>query len=90
VAATAKRDLEPGEALDGEGGYQLWSRLVRASDSRAAGMLPIGLAHGVKLKNRVAKDQPVRWADVDLDESQEAVRVRREMERRFAEQATAS
>lgn len=55
VAATAKRDLEPGEALDGEGGNLLWGRLVRASDSRAAGMLPIGLTHGVKLKNRVAR-----------------------------------
>jgi predicted homoserine dehydrogenase-like protein len=50
-------------------------------------MLPIGLAHGVKLKNRVAKDQAALGADVDLDESQEAVRVRRDMERRFAEQA---
>ncbi len=87
VAATAKRDLEPGETLDGEGGYLLWGRLVRASDSSAAGMLPIGLAHGAKLKNRVAKDQPVRWVDVEIDESQEAVRVRREMERRFGEQA---
>ena len=90
VAATAKRDLEPGETLDGEGGYLLWGRLVRASDSSTAGMLPIGLAHGVRLKNRVAKDQPVRWADVDIDESHEAVRVRREMERRFGEEATAA
>ena len=87
VAAAAKRDLEPGEVLDGEGGHLLWGRLVRASDSRAAGMLPIGLAHGVKLKNRVARDQPVCWADVEIDEDREAVRVRRAMERRFAEQA---
>jgi predicted homoserine dehydrogenase-like protein len=53
-------------------------------------MLPIGLALGVKLKNRVPKDQPVCWADVDIDESYEAVRVRREMERRFKEEATAA
>ena len=29
VVATAKRDLAPGERLDGEGGYTVWNKLLR-------------------------------------------------------------
>ena len=49
--------------------------------------LPIGLAHGVTLKNAVARDRPVTWSDVDIDETSQAVRVRREMETLFAQDA---
>jgi len=80
VVATAKRDLQPGEMLDGEGGYTVWGRLMPAGDSLALGGLPIGLAHGVKLVAPVAAGMPVRWADVAIDDGSEAVRVRREME----------
>jgi predicted homoserine dehydrogenase-like protein len=30
VVATAKRDLKPGELLDGEGGYTVWGKLLPA------------------------------------------------------------
>ena len=80
VAATAKRDLAAGEMLDGEGGYTVWGRLMPAEDSLAVGALPIGLAHGVKLKNPIAEGGTVRWADVEYDETADAVRFRREME----------
>jgi len=46
AVATAKRDLKPGEILDGEGGYTVVGRLMRATDSLTAGALPRGLAHG--------------------------------------------
>ena len=58
-----------------------------AAASLAAGGLPIGLAHGVTLKHAVAKDQPVGWADVDIDPNIQAVQVRREMEAMFADPA---
>lgn len=83
VVATAKRDLAEGEMLDGEGGYTVWGKLMPASDSLALGGLPIGLAHGCRLKRPLAEGAPVRWADVDMDETQEIVRVRREMEAQF-------
>jgi len=85
AVATAKRDLHPGEELDGEGGFTVYGKLMSADASLAAGGLPIGLAHGVKLKNAVAKDRPVGWADVEIDASSQAVRVRREMEAMFAD-----
>ncbi|MGE0719906.1 MAG: NAD(P)H-dependent oxidoreductase, partial [Alphaproteobacteria bacterium] len=84
VVATAKRDLAEGEVLDGEGGYRVYGRLMPARDSLAMGGLPLGLAHGVRLKRPIAAGQPVGWADVAVDETAEAVRVRREMEAMFA------
>ena len=61
-----------------------------AADSLAAGGLPIGLAHGVRLKNPVAVNQPVGWADVEIDETVQAVAIRREMEAMFAGPARAA
>ncbi len=87
VVAVAKRDLAAGEALDGEGGYTVWGKLMPAADSLALGGLPLGLAHGVRLRNAVAMGAPVRWADVEIDEDSQAVRVRREMEAMFGEKA---
>jgi len=80
AVATAKRDLAAGEVLDGEGGYRVYGRLMPAAGSRDLGGLPIGLAHGVRLRQPVAQGRPVRWADVEFDPGAEAVRVRREME----------
>lgn len=80
VVATAKRDLEAGERLDGEGGHTVWGRLMPAKASLELGGLPIGLASGVRLKRRILQGAPVRWQDVELDESAQAVRVRRELE----------
>jgi predicted homoserine dehydrogenase-like protein len=83
VVATAKRDLKAGEILDGEGGYTVYGKLVPAEDSLRLGGLPLGLAHGVKLLNPVASGQAVRWPDVQVDASSDAVKVRREMEQAF-------
>ena len=54
----------------------------------AAGRLPIGLAHKVKLTRPIKAGGIVRWSDVAADETSEPVRIRREMERRFAGAAT--
>ncbi len=84
VAAVAKRDLAAGEDLDGEGGFTVWGRLMPAADSLAVGALPIGLAHGLRLERPVAAGAVVTFADVRLDEGDETLAVRREMERAFA------
>jgi predicted homoserine dehydrogenase-like protein len=84
VVATAKRDLAAGEILDGEGGYTIWGKLMPAGDSIAYGGLPIGLASKVTLKNAVPANQCVRWSDVEVDESMQAVQVRRALEATLA------
>ncbi len=80
AVATAKRDLTPGEMLDGEGGYAVWANAIPASKSLAIGGLPIGLAHNVRLKRPVAKDTIVRFEDVELERDLDVVALRREME----------
>ena len=59
----------------------MYGRLMPSEDSTASGALPIGLAHGVSIRNAVAKGEVARWSDVTIDEDQEPVRLRREMER---------
>ncbi len=85
VVATAKRDLKVGEVLDGEGGYCVWGKQMAAAQSVAMGALPLGLAHDVKLKNPIAQGEQVRWIDVDIDQTLEAVRFRRQMEQAFSQ-----
>jgi len=90
VVATAKRDLATGELLDGEGGYCVYGKLMPAGQALKSSALPIGLASNVKLKNKVAAGQPVRWSDVGYDETELTVQVRREMERRFTKNSPSS
>ncbi|HAS18921.1 MAG: Gfo/Idh/MocA family oxidoreductase [Burkholderiales bacterium] len=80
VMAVAKRDLKAGEILDGEGGYTVVGQLAPADKSLKLGALPLGLAHGLKLKNVKSAGQPLTWDDVDFDENVIAIKVRREME----------
>ncbi len=81
--AAAKRDLKPGEILDGEGGYTVVGKLMSAKDSLAIGAFPLGLAHKVKVVNPVKAGTALRWSDVQVDDTLEAVRIRREMEALF-------
>jgi predicted homoserine dehydrogenase-like protein len=84
VAAVAKRNLRAGEMLDGEGGYTVWGKLMPAQTSLQVGALPIGLAHRVKLVRDVAHGAVVRWTDVEIDDGNETVKVRKQMEVMFA------
>ena len=86
VVATAKRDLKAGDMLDGEGGYCVWGKQTPAERSLDEGLLPLGLAHNVKLKRNVATGQQLKWSDVAYDPNDVAVKVRREMEAAFGRQ----
>jgi predicted homoserine dehydrogenase-like protein len=83
VVATAKRHLMAGEMLDGEGGYTVWGKLLPAQDSLMLGGVPIGLAHGAKLLCDVPAGQPVRWHDIAVTETSEALQVRQSMEQTY-------
>jgi predicted homoserine dehydrogenase-like protein len=83
VVATAKTALKAGVVLDGEGGFCVWGKQTPANVSLDNELLPLGLAHNVKLKNDVAEGQALKWSDVVYDSGDVAVRVRREMEDTF-------
>jgi predicted homoserine dehydrogenase-like protein len=91
AVAVAKRALVVGDMLDGEGGYTVWGRLMPAAASVAAGALPIGLAHRVRVLRPVAAGAVVRWNDVEPIAG-DAADIRRQMERMFvpARQLTAA
>ena len=80
VVAVTKRDLKPGEVLDGEGGYTVAGQLRPSRLSVGMGALPLGLTGGAKVVRPVAADTVLTWADVEIDETQVAVRLRREVE----------
>ena len=79
VVAVAKRDIEVGEILDGEGGYTVWGRIMPAAASITVQALPIGLASKVKLGRAVKKGQVVTLNDIDADSNAQAWQVRAKM-----------
>jgi predicted homoserine dehydrogenase-like protein len=83
VCAVAKRGLRKAELLDGEGGFCVWGRQTPAEISLAKGYLPLGLAHGMKLKREIAQGQAIHWSDVDFDPNDSSILLRREMEAYF-------
>jgi predicted homoserine dehydrogenase-like protein len=85
VVATAKRDLAPGDTLDGEGGYTVWGKLLPADSSVRLGGLPLGLAHDVKVIRPVKKGRSLCWADVAMDTTTHAYTIRKQMEAMFAQ-----
>lgn len=83
VVATAKRPLKKGEILDGEGGYMVWGKQVPAPKSLEMGGLPLGLASDVPLTREIAEGEQLTWSDAVIDETDHAVKIRREMEAAF-------
>ena len=83
VASVAKRDLKKGDILDGEGGYTVYGRLVRADESVTGSYLPVGLSRGAKLLRPVSKDSILTYQDVGLDRSALSYRIRQTLEDDF-------
>lgn len=80
VVAIAKRNLHPGDLLDGEGGYTVYGGLLPAAMSLRQGALPAGLAHGARMVAPVNAGEVILRSAVRLDDSAPAVRLRRELE----------
>jgi predicted homoserine dehydrogenase-like protein len=79
AVAVAKRDLAPGDVLDGEGGYTVWGKLLPVEESLRVGALPIGLAGDARVRRDIAAGSVVGWTDVEPFAST-AVQARRDME----------
>jgi len=83
VASVAKKDLKPGDILDGEGGNTVYGRLARAEDSVVSKYLPIGLSSKAKVIRSVAKDSILTYDDVEVDDRLFSYRLRKIMEAEF-------
>ena len=64
VATIAKTDLDPGDRLDGIGGFTTYGVAYDIDEAVSGDMLPMGLSEGAVLGRRVARDQIIRWSDV--------------------------
>lgn len=80
VACVAKKDLNPGDVLDGEGGYCVFGRLFPAHTSVKAGYLPMGLSNKARVVRPVKKDSVVTYDDVELDQTTFAYELRKSIE----------
>ena len=83
VIATAKRDLEAGETLDGIGHYMTYGQCENADIAHGEGLLPIGLAQDCILINPVKKDSVLTYGDVHLPENRLVNKLRRQQDIHF-------
>ena len=76
VASYAKKNLKPGERLDGEGGYCVRGKLINSKKSKDEKILPLGLTDGAITKKNINKDQVIMLSDVELDLPKQVINAR--------------
>lgn len=76
VIAVAKRDLEPGEIIDGIGGFRIFGKIYPFEEAHKLDALPIGLAAGAKLIRRISQGDILTYQDVELDRGSFVVKLR--------------
>jgi predicted homoserine dehydrogenase-like protein len=65
VVTMAKRDLAPGDLLDGVGGFSAYGLIENTREARRDRALPMGLSEGCRVIRGVARDTLVRLEDVE-------------------------
>lgn len=80
VITIAKKDLKPGDVIDGIGGFACYGMIENYGVSRAQNLLPMGLAEECRLKRAVAKDQAVTYDDVEMPAERLCDRLRKEQD----------
>lgn len=83
VVSITKKDLQPGEILDGEGGFCAHGEFFTAEESLKLGAVPMGLSGSMKIIKPLKQGQVITWNDVEFDNQNEAIILRREMEELF-------
>ena len=83
VVSISKKDLSPGEILDGEGGFCAHGEFFSAEESLRRGAVPLGLSETMKIVRPVKRGELITWDDVEFDPSNEGVDIRRKMEAIF-------
>ncbi|MBW3661846.1 MAG: Gfo/Idh/MocA family oxidoreductase [Actinobacteria bacterium] len=79
VVATAKRDLSPGDVLDGIGWYDTYGQCENADRVADERLLPMGVAEGCRMARAVAQDAILTYEDVELPEGRLVDELRAEL-----------
>jgi predicted homoserine dehydrogenase-like protein len=81
MVSVAKKDLNPGELLDGPGGYAVYGQLLRADESMQHKYLPTGLTEKTKVIRPVKKDAILTYDDVEIDQNLFSYKLRKGIEK---------
>ncbi len=84
VVCATRRPMRAGDTIDGEGGYAAYGTCVPARIARERSLVPMGLAHGLKLLRDVPADHPIGEDDVAFDDTSFLWKLRREQDALFA------
>jgi predicted homoserine dehydrogenase-like protein len=69
VMTIAKKDLNPGDILDGIGGFTCYGLIELHEVIKKDRYLPIGLSEGCVMKKKISKDEPITYDDVEINEN---------------------
>jgi len=75
VYAYAKKDLEPGDRLDGIGGYACYGLIENCADQEEHPGIPMTLADDVRVASKIEKDEKIPASEVELDEDRADLRL---------------
>jgi len=67
VITIAKKDLKPGEALDGIGGFNVRGVVERADTAKRKNLLPLGLTEKVRVKDFIPKGTELTYDMLEKD-----------------------
>jgi predicted homoserine dehydrogenase-like protein len=84
VITAAKIDLKAGEVLDDIGQFKTYGLCENADVVRRERLLPMGIAGGCRLLRDVAKDDVLKYDDVELPTGRLIDRLRAEQDEVFA------
>ena len=76
VASVAKKQLNKGEKLDGEGGFCARGKLITSEKSINERILPLGLSDNATLKKDISIDEIIKLEDVELNLPKEVIEAR--------------
>lgn len=85
VGAAAKRDLAPGDRLDGIGGTTVYGMAERADAFTAERLLPLGLVGGARMVRPVAQGELLTYDDVEWERPSVIRQLRELQDRQIAE-----
>lgn len=77
VCTMAKKDLEPGDKIDGIGGYTVRGYSDIARDAKRDNLVPIGLIQGAIVQKSIKVGDLITYDQVELNESSLIVQLRR-------------
>jgi len=75
VYAYAKTDLEPGDELDGIGGYACYGLIENCADQDDPVGVPMTLADDAHVTTTIKKDEKIPASQIEIDESRADVRL---------------